>query len=73
MAMLIFAFTEVMLFAGLTSAFTIVRSGALVWPPPGQPRLPFEQTAVNTTLLMASGVLLFIAQRAFRREPARAK
>jgi heme/copper-type cytochrome/quinol oxidase subunit 3 len=73
MAMLIFVFTEVMLFAGLISAFTIVRSSALAWPPPNQPRLPIEETAVNTLALMASGVLLFVANRLFRRDPARAR
>jgi len=73
MAMLIFAFTEVMLFAGLTSAFTIVRASAIAWPPPGQPRLPIEQTALNSVALLASGVFLVLAHRAFRRDPARAR
>src|SRR5262249_29664866 len=44
-----------------------------LWPPPNQPRLPVERTAINTAALLASGVLLLIAQRAFRRggrEPA---
>jgi heme/copper-type cytochrome/quinol oxidase subunit 3 len=72
-AMLIFVFTEAMLFAGLISAFTILRAGALVWPPPDQPRLPLEATALNTAALLASGVLLFLARRRFRREPGRAK
>jgi heme/copper-type cytochrome/quinol oxidase subunit 3 len=72
-AMLIFVFTEAMLFAGLISAFTILRAGALVWPPPDQPRLPLEATALSTAALLASGVLLFLARRRFRREPARAK
>jgi heme/copper-type cytochrome/quinol oxidase subunit 3 len=71
--MLIFVFTEAMLFAGLISAFTILRAGALVWPPPDQPRLPLEATALSTAALLASGVLLFLARRRFRREPARAK
>ena len=73
MGMLIFAFTEVMLFAGLSSAFTIIRTSALVWPPPGQPRLPLEQTAVNTAALLASGVFLVFAHRSFRRGSARAR
>lgn len=67
MAMLIFVVTEVMLFAGFVSAFTIMRRSALVWPPPGQPRLPVMETAANTALLLASGVTLAIAGRAFRR------
>jgi heme/copper-type cytochrome/quinol oxidase subunit 3 len=73
MGMLIFVFTELMLFGGLISAFTITRSGAVVWPPPGQPRLPFEQTAFNTGLLLLSGLCLVLARRAFQRDRARAR
>lgn len=65
MGMLIFVFTELMLFAGMLSAFSIVRAGALVWPPPDQPRLPVQATAFNTALLLASGVSLFVAQKQF--------
>ncbi len=63
--MLLFVFVEVMLFAGFISAFVIIKSRAIgsVWPPPNQPRLPFEETAVNTAALIASGVLLLIAHR----------
>jgi heme/copper-type cytochrome/quinol oxidase subunit 3 len=68
MGMLIFVFTETMLFAGLISAFTIVRSGAAVWPPPDQPRLPLEATALNTLALLASGVVLFLARRRYQRD-----
>lgn len=73
LGMLLFVISEAMLFAGLISAFTIVRSGALVWPPPDQPRLPVASTAVNTVALLASGVMLYVAWRAFRRDPARAR
>ncbi|MCE7892103.1 MAG: cytochrome c oxidase subunit 3 [Deltaproteobacteria bacterium] len=73
MGMLIFVFTEVMLFAGLISAFTIVRSSAVVWPPPGQPRLPFEATAFNTAVLLASGASLQWARRRFDRSRASAR
>ena len=68
MGMLIFVFTEVMLFAGLISAFTISRSSAVVWPPPGQPRLPFEATALNTAALLLSGAALVWARRRFDRD-----
>lgn len=68
MGMLIFVFTETMLFAGLISAFTIIRSGASVWPPPDQPRLPFEETAVNTLALLLSGGLLFLARHRYQRD-----
>lgn len=73
MGMLIFVFTEAMLFAGFLSAFTIVRSSALVWPPPGQPRLPLAETAVNTAALLASGVCLYLARRRFATSRRRAR
>ena len=73
LGMLIFIFTEVMLFAGLISAYSIARASSVVgWPPPGQPRLPFEETAVNTAALLLSGVAVFVAQRSFRRDRGRA-
>lgn len=73
--MLIFIFTEVMFFAGLISAHTIVRSQAAgqLWPPYGQPRLPVEQTALNSLALLVSGVVLVLAWFAFRREAASAR
>jgi len=73
MAMLIFVFTEVMLFAGFISAFSIMRGTALVWPPPNQPRLPVAETAFNTAVLLASGVALAGAHRLHRRSPQRAR
>jgi cytochrome c oxidase subunit III len=73
MGMLIFVFTEMMLFAGLLSAFSIVRAGAVVWPPPGQPRLPIQATAFNTGVLLASAVALFLAQRRFFRDRSAAR
>ena len=72
--MAIVVFVEVMLFAGFISAFIIVRSStpAGLWPPPDQPRLPVATTAFNTAMLLASGVLLFLAHRAFGRRGHRA-
>lgn len=66
--MALFIFTEVMLFTAFISAFLIVRNAvpAGLWPPPGQPRLPFAQTAIHTGMLLASGVALYLAQRAAR-------
>jgi heme/copper-type cytochrome/quinol oxidase subunit 3 len=60
-----------MFFAALMSAHTIARASAAggMWPPPGQPRLPFERTAINTAALLASGVLLWMANRAWQRAP----
>lgn len=68
MGMLIFIATETMLFGGLISAFTIVRAGSPVWPPPNQPRLPFEETALNTVALLLSGLLLYVAARRFQKD-----
>ena len=69
LGMILFVFVEIMLFAGFISAFVIIKSRAIgsVWPPPNQPRLPFAQTAVNTSALLASGIVLFIAHRMFQR------
>jgi heme/copper-type cytochrome/quinol oxidase subunit 3 len=72
MGMLIFVAAEAMLFAGMISAFTIIRGGAVMWPPPGQPRLPLERTAFNTALLLASGAALVLARRTFARDRRRA-
>jgi heme/copper-type cytochrome/quinol oxidase subunit 3 len=58
---------EVMLFAGLMSAFFVLRMGAAVWPPPLQPRLPVGVTGVNTIVLLASSVAVVAAVRALRR------
>jgi heme/copper-type cytochrome/quinol oxidase subunit 3 len=67
LGMLLFVATEIMFFSGLISAFVIGKSNALGgWPPPGQPRLPVEETAFNTAALLASGVALYLANRAFK-------
>jgi heme/copper-type cytochrome/quinol oxidase subunit 3 len=72
--MLIFVIAEAMFFSGLISAHTIVRAQALRgWPPPGQPRLPWQETLINTAALLISGVLLFVAVKAFSRSSARAR
>ena len=71
--MLVFVITEIMLFSGFVSAFTIMRGSAVIWPPPGQPRLPIEETAFNTLLLLASGAVLYLARRRFRVSPDSAR
>jgi heme/copper-type cytochrome/quinol oxidase subunit 3 len=58
-----------MFFAGLVSAFTIVKSTAVVWPPVGQPRLPFAETAINTAALLASAVVLRVAAKRYKDDP----
>jgi cytochrome c oxidase subunit III len=74
LAMIIFVAAEVMFFAALMSAHTIARHTVLggVWPPPGQPRLPVERTAVNTVILILSGILLSMGNHRMSAEPIRA-
>lgn len=72
LAMLIFIGSELMFFAAFVSAHMITKSAATVWPPPGQPRLPVEQTALNTLVLLASGLALVLVQRHHARGSARA-
>lgn len=64
LGMMFFICTEVMFFAGLISAYIVIRSGETVWPPLDQPRLPVEATAFNSLVLLASGVVLFRAGKA---------
>lgn len=74
LGMALFVFAEIMLFSGFISAFAIVQGSAMpgMWPPPDQPRLPIERTALNTLALLASGVALFVGGRRFRRAGAAA-
>ncbi len=69
--MALFLFTETMFFAGLISAFIVLRGQAPVWPPPGQPRLPVAATGANTLVLLASGFAVVAALRAVERQAAR--
>jgi cytochrome c oxidase subunit 3 len=74
LGMIIFVVTEIMFFAALMSAHTIARATVLggVWPPAGQPRLPVERTAINTAILLLSGVLLWIGNRNMSADRQRA-
>lgn len=74
LGMILFIGTEVMLFAGLISAYAVVRAGMPVeaWPPPGQPRLPVAMTAFNTGLLLASGGAMWFAGRKAKESTAAA-
>ena len=53
--MMLFLFSEGMLFAALVSAFVVLAAGAPSWPPPGQPRLPVAMTTGNLLILLLSG------------------
>lgn len=67
----IFILTEAMLFTGFISGFIIIKANASgVWPPPDQPRLPIEMTAVNSAILLLSGILLWAAARQLKQQHA---
>jgi heme/copper-type cytochrome/quinol oxidase subunit 3 len=66
LAVLFFMGAEVMFFAGLVSAFFVLRTAAPVWPPPLQPRLPLAVTGVNTLVLLSSSMAMHRAIRAIR-------
>lgn len=66
LGMLLVVVMELMMFAGLVSAYLVAQAANPgSWPPPGQPRLPIEATAFNTLVLLASGALVWVAGRSF--------
>jgi cytochrome c oxidase subunit III len=73
LGMIIFIGTEVMFFTGLISAHVIMKAHASAgWPPPNQPRLPVEATAIMTALLILSGILMIPAARCLAVKKLRA-
>ncbi len=54
LGMLLFLFTELMFFAGLISAFLVLKDQSILWPPLDQPRLPIAITFFNTGILLSS-------------------
>jgi heme/copper-type cytochrome/quinol oxidase subunit 3 len=68
LAVLLFIASEVMLFAGLLSAFVVVRAAAPFWPPPKQPRLPTGMTAFNTIFLLISAFTMWRVVPFLRRQ-----
>lgn len=69
--LLLFLSTEVMFFAGLLSAYWVLRAQLPVWPPVGQPRFPVGVTGVNTLVLLASAVTFFQAERSLQHNSKR--
>lgn len=63
LGMLFLLATEAMFFGGLISAYIINRAGIGIWPPEGQPRLAVEITAFNSLLLLASAIIVFLANK----------
>ena len=72
LGMVLFLATETMFFAGLMVALIILRAGAGMWPPAGQPRLPVAVTGLNTLVLLLSGWTMYSAYHAIRIDRRRA-
>src|SRR6185437_12079584 len=68
LATLVFVLTEIMYFCALISAYLVIRSHVFgSWTPPGDLRLPVAATALNTLVLMTSGVLMVLATKRYAR------
>lgn len=61
MGMLIFVTTEAMFFTALISAFLVIKKDQITWTIPNNIQLPVETTALNTLVLLASGLLMYLA------------
>jgi cytochrome c oxidase subunit III len=72
LGVLVFMGSEIMFFSGMLSAYNIARARVpmSIWPPPDQPRLPVEATAVNSAFLLVSGILVWLAVRALSKSNA---
>jgi len=68
LGVVIFIAFETMIFAGLVSAYWVLRSGSLAWPPPDLPRLPLAVTWVNTVMLTFSAFTMSRAVAAARAD-----
>ena len=63
---LVFIAFETMVFAGLVTAYLVLRAGSFAWPPPNLPRLPIAVTWVNTGVLLFSAFTMRRATAAIR-------
>lgn len=66
LAVLIFIAFETMIFAGLITAYWVLRANSFIWPPPDLPRLPLAVTWVNTAMLLVSAYTMSRAAAAVR-------
>lgn len=74
LAILIFIAFETMIFAGLVTAYWVLRANSFTWPPPDLPRLPLAVTWVNTAMLLVSAYTMWraaVASRADNQEGLR--
>jgi cytochrome c oxidase subunit 3 len=70
--MVIFLGGWAMMFAGLFFAYGMVRARAESWPPTGDLRLPMFLPGLNTLVLLASSLTLWLGLRAVRNARPRA-
>jgi cytochrome c oxidase subunit 3 len=66
LGVLVFVAFEAMVFAGLITAYLVLRAGSFVWVPPELPRLPLAVSWINTAMLLASAVTMQRAVGAIR-------
>ena len=67
LGMLVFLGSEIVLFGSLIYAYIDARYRLMGWPPPGMPHLDVTLPALNTDVLIASGITMEIALIRFRR------
>ena len=70
-AILMLIASEMMLFSGLIGPFLVYKGEAAFWPPPGLPRLPIFVTSINTAVLLASAVTMYLGVRAVHQNRQR--
>src|SRR5262245_41007122 len=66
LGMVVFLASWAMMFGSLFFAYGMVRSRAIVWPPPDLPVLPLVVPAVHTFILAASSAVLQLSLGALR-------
>ena len=71
-AMLVFLIFDAMILTGMAGTFMLTRAAeGGAWPPTGQPWFPLEYSAINGAALLVSGVLVFLAARAWDERKSR--
>ncbi len=70
--LLVFLFSEGMLFVGLFVAYLTFRSVATSWPPEGTPKLEVLLPAVNTVILVSSSFVIHQADIAIKKDNIKA-
>jgi cytochrome c oxidase subunit III len=63
---IVFVVTEIMFFTALVSSYLVIKAGMGSWAPPDTVTLPVAATALNTLILLTSGVLFFVAGRRYK-------